>query len=216
MGSPRTTSGSAPRVAPLRATELVRLPDPGPECSAAGNEHWDPQCDWARDTTAAWGQCGVVVLAGAVCIGYALVLPRRHLPPTGPYATTPISPDAAVLRCHRILDDDRTDVISRLLIQGVAALAVRRRVRAIETVGSPGIGTCCRASGDWLRAVGFGVNRHHPLTPRYRMDLDRTVRWKPQLQAAWQRFTGLVDSPTPPEPATYQRTGEPEPMPALR
>lgn len=208
MGSPRTRSGTAPRVAPLRATDLVRLPDPCPECSAAGNGHWDPQVDWARDTTAGWGQCGVVVLAGTLCIGYALVLPQRHLPPTGPYATTPISPDAAVLRCHRVLDEERSELISRLLIQGAAALAVRRRVRAIETVGSPGAGTCCLPAQEWLRAVGFEVNRNHPLTPRYRLDLDRTVRWKPQLQAAWQRLTGLVDSPTPPEPATYQRTVE--------
>ena len=209
---PRSGPGSAPRVAPLRAAELVRLPDPTPACSAAGNGQWDPQSDWARDTTAVWGQCGVVVLAGQLCIGYALVIPQSHLPPTGPYATTPISSDAAVLRCHRILDTERADVVSRLLVQGAAAMAVRRRVRALETIGSTGPGTCCLPSGRWLRAAGFGINRNHPLTPRYRMDLDRTVRWKPQLQAAWQRLTGLVDSPTPPEPATYQRSPDPDPV----
>lgn len=212
MRSVRSGPGTAPRVAPLRAPDLVRLPEPGPECSVADSD-WDPAADWARDTTTDWGQCGVVVLAGSVCIGYALVLPQRHLPPAGPYATTPISPDAAVLRCHQILDDSRVEVISRLLVQGVAALAVRRRIRAIEAVGSPGAGTCCLASGEWLASVGFEINRRHPLTPRYRMDLDRTVRWKPHLRAAWQRLSGFADGPTPPEPATYQRTGDSEPSP---
>jgi hypothetical protein len=56
-----------------------------------------------------------------------------------------------------------------------------------------------------LEAVGFTVVRPHPITPRLRMDLQTTLRWKPDLGAAWNRLTGLVTQPASPEPASYTR-----------
>ena len=74
----------------------------------------------------------------------------------------------------------------------------------------------------WLETVGFVVVREHPVTPRLRMDLQSTVRWRPDLTAAWSRLTGLVAQPAPPEPATFSRgsqdsltVGEPGPVAAL-
>lgn len=56
----------------------------------------------------------------------------------------------------------------------------------------------------WLEAVGFVVVRDHPATPRLRMDLQSTVRWRPDLAAAWSRLTGLVSQTVPPEPAGFE------------
>ena len=41
------------------------------------------------------------------------------------------------------------------------------------------------------------------VTPRLRMDLQSTARWRPDLGAAWSRLTGLVTQPVAADPATY-------------
>jgi hypothetical protein len=64
----------------------------------------------------------------------------------------------------------------------------------------------------WLETVGFVVVRPHPVTPRLRMDLQTTQRWRPDLGAAWSRLTGLVAQPAA-EPATYAHRDTAEPLP---
>ena len=45
------------------------------------------------------------------------------------------------------------------------------------------------------------------------MDLQTTVRWRPDLGAAWNRLTGLVAAPASVEPATYAHRDAADPLP---
>jgi hypothetical protein len=94
------------------------------------------------------------------------------------------------------------------LVLSAPGLVARRDIRAIEAVGTYHDGPSCILPIGFLEAVGFQVVRPHPITPRLRMDLQNTVRWRPGLSAAWNRLTGLVRQPETPEPATYTHRAE--------
>jgi len=103
----------------------------------------------------------------------------------------------------RVVEEFQRKGIGRQLVQSAAALAARRDIRALEAVGTYRDGPSCMLPAAWLESVGFAVVRPHPLTPRLRMDLQSTVRWRPDLGAAWHRLTALVPQSTPPEPARF-------------
>ncbi len=145
----------------------------------------------------------MVAVNGQLCIGYLILVPAVHLPRRGAYLNTSVSPDAGVVMSLRVLDGFTGQGIGRQLIQGAAALAVRCRVPALETIGSYGQATCGALPVSWLESVGFTIARNHPLTPRLRMDLATTLRWAPDFGAAWQKLTDLVSRPVPPEPASF-------------
>ena len=93
--------------------------------------------------------------------------------------------------------------IGRSLVQSAAALLVRRDIRALEAIGTYHDGPSCMVPAGWL-SVGFALVRPHPVTPRFRMNLQTTVRWRPDLGAAWHRLR----SGRPTNPAG---TGHPSP-----
>jgi hypothetical protein len=98
-------------------------------------------------------------------------------------------------------------------VQTAAGLVARRDVRALEAVATYRRGPSCLLPVAWLEHVGFTVVRPHPVTPRLRMDLETTVRWRPDLGAAWSRLTGLVAQPGTVDPATYARRDAGDPLP---
>lgn len=131
-----------------------------------------------------------------------LLAPAQRRPAAGPLATVPISADAAVLVSLRIIPELRGTGLGRRLIQASAALALRSGRRGLEAIGTRGSGSCCLLSVGWLESVGFVLTRDHPLTPRLRMDLTTALTWRADLEAAWQRLTGLVVPVPPPEGAS--------------
>ena len=149
-----------------------------------------------------WGYCGVLALHEETPIGHLCMAPAQYVPRLGAFATTPVSPDAAVILSARVVEEFRGKGIGRQLVQSAAGLVVRRDIRALEAVGTYHDGPSCMLPAAWLEAVGFAVVRPHPITPRLRMDLQTTLRW-PDLGAAWHRLAGLVSSPATPEPASY-------------
>jgi GNAT superfamily N-acetyltransferase len=207
---------SSRRIKPLRASDLASLPEPCSRCTfweaslsdlATSSDHRDgaqAKLEWAEAVTARWGYCGVMAVNDGDIIGFLTMAPASLVPRLGAFATTPVSQDAAVVLSVRVVEDFQHKGIGRQLVQSAAALAVRRDIRALEAVGTYREGPSCMLPATWLESVGFAVARPHPVTPRLRMDLQTTLRWKPDLGAAWQRLTGLVPQGAPPEPAAFE------------
>jgi GNAT superfamily N-acetyltransferase len=203
------------RLRPLTAADLPTLPEPCLRCTfweagqsdlASSADHRDgrqAKIEWAETVTNHWGYCGVLALQEDTPIGHLCMAPARFVPRLGAFATTPVSPDAAVILSARVAEEFRGKGIGRQLVQSAAGLVVRRDIRALEAVGTYHDGPSCMLPVGWLEGVGFQVVRPHPITPRLRMDLQNAVRWRPGLGAAWHRLTDLVRQPQSPEPATY-------------
>ena len=58
--------------------------------------------------------------------------PAQYVPRLGAFATTPVSPDAAVILSARVAEEFRGKGIGRQLIQSAAGLVVRRDGRLGE------------------------------------------------------------------------------------
>jgi len=209
---------SSRRIRPLTAADLPQLPDPCSRCTfwesslsdlaTSADHHGGEQAkiEWAEAVTARWGYCGVMAVNDGEIIGFLTMAPAMYVPRLGAFATTPVSQDAAVVMSVRVVTDFQHKGIGKQLVQSAAGLVARRDIRALEAVGTYRDGPSCMIPASWLQSVGFAVVRPHPLTPRLRMDLQTTVRWKPDLGAAWQRLTGLVPQGVPPEPAGFEPT----------
>ncbi|MDN5762935.1 MAG: GNAT family N-acetyltransferase [Microlunatus sp.] len=199
---------------PMIPADLDLIPEPCADCVfwesslddfMSADHHGDraeTKHRWATAMTRQWGYCGVIATDGRELLGYATVAPARLVPRLGALGTTPFTPSAAVLLTTRVVEPYRGRGLGRQMIQSVAGLMVRRDVRAIDAVGSYGKGPSCLPPVGFLQQVGFAVVRPHPMSPRLRMDLSATARWRPDLGAAWSRLTELIPQPvTGPEPA---------------
>lgn len=206
----------ARRFRPMTAADLAALPEPCARCTfweasladlaTSSDRHGAAtKQEWAEAVTRHWGYCGVAAYDDQQLIGHLTLAPAMFVPRLGAFATTPVSPDAAVLMSVVVAEEHRGHGVGRHLVQSAAALVARRDIRALEAVGTHRDGPSCMLPVGWLEAVGFAVVRPHPVTPRLRMDLQTTVRWRPDLGAAWNRLTGLVAQPAAAEPATYTR-----------
>lgn len=204
----------ARRFRPMTAADLAEVAEPCRSCTfweasladlATSSDHrrTETKADWAEAVTAHWGYCGVAAYNDNELIGHLTLAPAGHVPRLAAFASTPVSPDAAVLMTVRVAEEHRGHGVGRHLVQSAAALLARRDIRALEAVGTYHDGPSCMLPASWLQTVGFGVVRPHPVTPRLRMDLQTTQRWRSDLGAAWSRLTGLVAQPALPEPATY-------------
>ena len=156
------------------------------------------------------------------CLGYVLYAPPRLVPRAQRMPTGPVSPDAVLLTSmaaeagHAV---DPSDV-SEMLIAHVVTELVRRGVRALEVFGrtpeasdlagdvlraqvEPGLWPAIEALGDcsfetcmidarFLQSVGFTVVAPHRYFPRLRLELNRGLGWKAEVEAALDR---LLETP---------------------
>jgi GNAT superfamily N-acetyltransferase len=204
---------SSRRIRPLTAADVPRLPDPCASCTfweagltdlaTSSEHHTGVKQAWAERVTARWGHCGVMAVHEDRMIGYLMLAPPAVVPRLSAFASTPVSQDAAVVVSAHVVEEFRGKGLGRQLVQAAAAAVARRDIRALEAVGTYHDGPSCMLPTGWLESVGFTVVRAHPVTPRLRLDLQSTVRWRPDLSAAWHRLTGLVPQPAPPEPAGF-------------
>jgi GNAT superfamily N-acetyltransferase len=211
------------RLRPMTAADLPSLPEPCGSCTfwetspaalAAPVDHADRRAlkaDWAEAVTRRWGYCGVLAVQDDETIGFLTMAPASLVGRLPAFVTTPVRPDVAVLLSVQVAEAWRGKGLGRQLVQTAAGLLVRRDIRALEAVGTYHDSPSCMMPAAWLEAVGFSVVRPHPVTPRLRMDLQSTVRWRADLGAAWNRLTGLV-APAAPEPAPYVSREPVEPL----
>ena len=164
------------------------------------------------------GQMATVEIAGDTddsddgCLGYALYAPPRAVPRAQRFPTGPVSADAVLLTSMGV-EPGQPAELQRLLIAQVVIELVRRGVRALEAFGrttraseltgaqsalpelAPAIaalGDCsfelCMIDADFLLDVGFTIVSPHPYFPRLRLELDKGLGWKAEVEAALERL----------------------------
>jgi hypothetical protein len=146
------------------------------------------------------------------CLAYALYAPPRAVPRAQRFPTGPVSADAVLLTSMAV-EPGQPEELQRLLIGKVVSELVRRGVRALEAFGrtpaasglleagpvgpdlEPSIaalGECsfelCMIDANFLLDVGFTVVAPHPYFPRLRLELDKGLGWKAEIEAALERL----------------------------
>ena len=208
------------RIVPLAPEHLARAGPPCRDCvaweaSPAERRRLDGaesgcarlKADWVRAVRDEWGTCGFVVLHDEDVVGHVLYAPAALVPGATRFATSPASTDAVLLTSLRVLTAHRGHGLGRVLVQHVARDLVRRGgYRALEAFASAEGShddQGCLVPVDVLLRAGFTVQRAHPRTPRLRLDLRSTVRWRTGLEAA----LGRLRAGARPAPAARRRPG---------
>ncbi|MGL5808848.1 MAG: GNAT family N-acetyltransferase [Nocardioides sp.] len=157
---------------------------------------------WISEVLREWGSVGRVALVDEVPVGYVIYAPSALVPGAASFPTAPTSADAVLLTTAYVVPRHRGAGLGRMLIQGMAAdLTQRGGIRAVECFAGerPGL-----VPPGFLDSVGFKTQRPHPITPRMRMDLTSTLRWRDELESTLSR---LLRSVRPSPGATRQSTG---------
>ncbi|TXI62416.1 acetyltransferase [Mycolicibacterium mageritense] len=148
------------------------------------------------------------------CLGYAFYAPPRAVPRARLFPTGPVSADAILLTAVGVdCSDGIADGLPQSLLAAVVGDLVRRGVRALEAFGrtdavaelcacsSPPddlaavievLGDCsvdqCVIDAEFLQDVGFVVVSPHRYFPRLRLELDKGLGWKAEVEAALERL----------------------------
>ncbi len=169
--------------------------------------------------TATAGECGDTE---PPCLGYVLYAPPRAVPRAHRFPTAPVSADAVLLTSMGIEPGRAGEDLPRQLIARVVDELVRRGVRALEAFGRTeaivelldqpsvdpdlrpvidSLGDCsvdhCVIGADFLQEVGFVVVAPHRYFPRLRLELDKRLGWKAEVEAALERLLENVHLPQP-------------------
>ena len=145
-------------------------------------------------------------------LGYVLYAPPRAVPRAQEFPTGPVSADAVLLTSMGI-EPGQPEGLSAQLISHVVSELVRRGVRALEAFGRTAeatelldtdsvdpqlrpaiaaLGDCsfeeCMIDADFLLDVGFTVVAPHRYFPRLRLELDKGLGWKAEIEEALERL----------------------------
>ncbi len=152
-------------------------------------------------------------LGEAACLGYVLYAPHRAVPRARRFPTAPVSADAVMLTSMGVEPGPLAEGLPHDLIARVVDELARRGVRALEAFGRTpavielldsrsahpeiatvleGLGDCsvehCIIDADFLQDVGFTVVAPHQYFPRLRLQLDKGLGWKADVEAALERL----------------------------
>jgi hypothetical protein len=147
------------------------------------------------------------------CLGYVFYAPPRAVPRAQSFPTAPVSADAVLLTSMGVEPGPLAEELPRELIARVVDELMRRGVRALEAFGrtsaagelleSPsahpdtapvldGLCDCslehCMIDAEFLQDVGFVVVAPHEYFPRLRLELDKGLGWKAEVEAALERL----------------------------
>ena len=147
------------------------------------------------------------------CLGYVLYAPPRAVPRAHRFPTGPVSADAVLLTSMGVEAGHDGDDLPHGLIARVIDELVRRGVRALEAFGRTpaaselqdprtvdadirpvleALGDCsvehCIIAADFLKDAGFVVVAPHAYFPRLRLELDKGLGWKAEVEAALERL----------------------------
>lgn len=171
---------------------------------------------WLSMVMLEWGSCGQIATAQPpepACVGYVLYAPPRAVPRAQRFPTGPVSADAVLLTSLGVEPGHAAEGLQNSLIACVVDDLVRRGVRALEAFGrtqatgelqdpraaDPDVqpvlevpGDCsvehCVIDADFLQEVGFTVVAPHRYFPRLRLELDKGLGWKAEVEAALERL----------------------------
>ena len=146
-------------------------------------------------------------------MGYAFYAPPRTVPRAHRFPTAPVSADAVLLTSMRVEPGPTADELPYSLVERVVDELVRRGVRALEAFGRTEavaelagltstdpellpvlevLGDCsaeqCVIEAEFLLGAGFIVVAPHPYFPRLRLELDKGLGWKAEVEAALERL----------------------------
>jgi GNAT superfamily N-acetyltransferase len=148
---------------------------------------------WVSATLLEWGSCGKLIYVDGVAAGYALYAPPAYVPRSVAFATSPVSPDAALLMTAFVLPEFTGGGLGRILLQAAAKDLMRRGVKAIEAFGdSRWEQPACVLPTDFLLSLGFKTVRPHLRYPRLRLDFKTIVSWREDVEGALERLLGSV------------------------
>ncbi len=151
------------------------------------------------------------------CLGYILYAPPGEVPRAWRFPTAPVSADAVLLTSLGVEPTPSADGLAEELVGRAITELTRRGVRAVEAFGrtpavsdlaGPGAavgerypelagvfeatGDCsvehCIIDAELLTDFGFSVVAPHPYFPRLRLELDRDLGWKAEVEAALDRL----------------------------
>ncbi|SOX56736.1 acetyltransferase, partial [Mycobacterium ahvazicum] len=147
------------------------------------------------------------------CLGYVLYAPPGAVPRAHRFPTAPVSPDAVLLTSMGVELGHAPDDLPHDLLARVIDELMRRGVRALEAFGRTpaasesldptladpdvrpvleSLGDCsvdrCIIDAEFLKDVGFVVVAPHPYFPRLRLELDKGLGWKAEVEAALERL----------------------------
>jgi hypothetical protein len=198
------------RITALRLEAFEQLPKHARRCvfwevdpaTLGKDEHLaDPEFEkeaWLSMVMLEWGSCGQVATAvpdersqaEPPCLGYVFYAPPRAVPRAHRFPTAPVSADAVLLTTMGIergqADDD--------LPHGMLAAAGELQEPAdadvqpvLDALGDCSVENCVIAA-DFLLDAGFVVVAAHPYFPRLRLELDKGLGWKAEVEAALERL----------------------------
>jgi hypothetical protein len=147
------------------------------------------------------------------CLGYVFYAPPRAVPRAQRFPTGPVSADAVLLTSMGIEPGQAADDLPHGLLARVIDEMVRRGVRALEAFGRTpaaselqdprlvgpdvrpvleALGDCsvehCVIEAEFLKDAGFVVVSSHTYFPRLRLELDKGLGWKAEVEAALERL----------------------------
>jgi len=147
------------------------------------------------------------------CLGYVFYAPPRAVPRAQRFPTAPVSADAVLLTSMGIEPGLAAEDLSHRLIARVIEELMRRGVRALEAFGRTpaaselqdprvvsldvrpvleALGDCsveqCVIDAEFLKDAGFVVVAPHTYFPRLRLELDKGLGWKAEVEAALERL----------------------------
>jgi GNAT superfamily N-acetyltransferase len=160
--------------------------------------------------------------AEQACLGFALYAPPHAVPRAQRFPTGPVSADAVLLTSMGVEPGQTGEGLPHGLIAHVVGELVRRGVRALEAFGRTplavelldqpdaepallaaveALGDCafdkCMMDTEFLQDAGFVVVAPHPCFPRLRLELDKRLGWKAEVEEALQRLleSGRLQQP---------------------
>ncbi|CRK53827.1 conserved hypothetical protein [Rhodococcus sp. RD6.2] len=202
------------RISPLTLDGFDQLPrharrcvfwEMDPDALRDSRVYADPEFEkeaWLSMVMLEWGSCGQIATLDGRPAGCALYSPPGNVPRAKLFPTSPVSPDAVLLTTMRLEPVAELDGVGPSLIQAVVGDLVRRGARAIEAFGivrGPDEGrtagsshVCspseCMIDSSFLEDMGFEVVAAHPRFPRLRLELDRDLGWKADVESALERL----------------------------
>lgn len=153
---------------------------------------------------------GRVVQVEGVLAGWVLFARREDV--AGPRPPVPrVSPDALHLATLYVDPRMRGHGLGRLLLHAAVREAVRAELAAVEVhADRRWRERGCLLPVTWLLREGFEVHREAPRMPLLRLEVRRTVRWAPSLEAALEEVLGRLPRPVPAPERLTRATGAPE------